>query len=219
MNPEDMQQQDSNAQPQDPTQDSNFDPNAAPEWHDPNADPNQQQIPDEQHPQFQPEPEPMMVLPDLILSYMDHALEIRRDGTLDKKVQSDIMAAFANSIATLVPLLQNDQQAQHQMDMQKMQAELQMKAQEMQMNMQMKQAELEMKKQEHEMKLQHTQQENEVNLAMTQAQNSIQLKQQEENHNSKLVQSQQNHETKLQQQKQATQLKNSSNHVNNNTKK
>src|SRR5437868_6308140 len=140
MNPDElasMQQQDPNAQPQDPTQDPNFDPNATPEWHDPNADPNQQQMPDEQHTKFQPEPEPMMVLPDLILSYMDHALEIRRDMTLDNKVKSDIMSAMANSIATLVPLLQNDQQAQHQMDMQKMQAELQMKAQEMQMNMQM----------------------------------------------------------------------------------
>src|SRR5437764_13441059 len=99
-----------------------------------------------------------MIVSDYILNYIKHALEIRRYGTLDKKVQSDIMSALANSVATLVPLLQNDQQAQHQMDLQKMQAELQMKAQEMQMNMQMKQAELQMKQEEHQMKLQHTQQ-------------------------------------------------------------
>jgi hypothetical protein len=227
MNPEDlmaMQQQDPSQQdpnaPQDLTQDPNFDPNSAPEWHDPNADPSQmQQIPDEQHPQYQPEPEPMMVLPDLILTYMNHAIEISRALDLDKKTQADIMSALANSVATLVPLLQNDQQAQHQMDMQKMQAELQIKVQEMQMNMQMKQAELEMKKQEHEMKLQHTQQQNEVNLAMTQAQNQITLKQQEENHNSKLVQNDQAHGQKMEQQKQAAQLKPTSKPTNKGAKK
>src|SRR5205085_11514646 len=114
-NTQDPSQQDPNQQ--DPTQDPNFDPNATPEWHDPNADPNQQPMPDEQHPQYQPEPEPMMVLPDLILTYMNHAIEISRALDLDKKTQADIMSALANSVATLVPLLQNDQQAQHQMDM------------------------------------------------------------------------------------------------------
>jgi hypothetical protein len=185
-------------------QEEPFDPESAPEWHDPNMDPSQvQEMPDEEHPSFQPEPEPMMVLPDLILSYMDYALEIRKDQTLDMKLRADIMSALANSVATLVPLLKDDSQ----MELMKMQAELQMKQQEMEMNMQMKQAELDMKKQEHEMKLQHTQQENEVKLAMTQASNQIQLKQQEENHNSKLVQNDQAHGQKMEQMKQASQLK------------
>ena len=211
MNPEEMIPGEEQQPQEEP-----FDPATAPEWHDPNMDPSQvQEMPDEQHPSFQPEPEPMMVLPDLILSYMDYALDIRKDETLDKKIQSDIMSALANSIATLVPLLKDDSQ----MEMMKMQAELQMKEKEMEMNMQMKQAELEMKQKEHEMKLQHTQQQNEVNLAMTQAQNQISLKQQEENHNSKLVQNDQAHGQKMEQQKQALQSKPTSKPTNKGAKK
>jgi hypothetical protein len=178
----------------------------------PQEDPNALQD-DQMHPEGQPMPgqqpnnelaaDPKDMLQEVINQYMGYAINIIQDTTLDKPVQSDILAKQAAAIASLVPLLKDDSQmemAKMQMEMESKQQELEMKKQEMEMNLQMKQAEMGMKAQEHQQKLQFNAQSN-----------AQQLQQQQENHQSNLVQSQQAHESKMAQAKQASQLKQSSN--------
>lgn len=149
-------------------------------------------------PQQQAQPldiDPMVILPEVIASYMNYVLGIIKDASLDKGVQSKILVEQAQSLSSLVPLLKDDSQMM-QMELMMKQQEMELKREEMQMNLQMKQEEMGMKQQEHSMKLQHSQ-----------AENQMKLRQQEETHAHKIVQSQQSHETKMEQQKQAAQSK------------
>jgi hypothetical protein len=168
---------------------------------------------DQMHPEGQPmpgqqpnnelAPDPMDMLQEVIQQYMGYVINIIQDTTLDKPVQSDILAKQASALSALVPLLKDDSQAEMvkmQMEMQAKQQELEMKKEEMQMNLQMKQAELQMKAQEHQQKLQFNEQSN-----------AQQLQQSQENHQNQLVQGQEAHKSKMEQQKQASQLKQSSN--------
>lgn len=150
------------------------------------------------------QPDTTLVLEDMVLQYVDYAVGVKNDLTLNHQVKSKIMLDMAQAVGYLVPLMKDDAQN----DLMMKQAELEMKGQEMQMDMEMKKAELELKREEHSMKLQHSQQEQQMKM-----------KHQEENHQHSLVQNQQSHESKMEQQKQAAQSKQSSNQSNDKGKK
>lgn len=148
---------------------------------------------------------PLDVLPEVILAYMDYVVEVRNDGELNADIKSRVLTQVAQAISSLVPLLPNDDEAMKaQQDMEMKQAEFQMKQQEMQFTLQFKQQEMQMKMEEMQMKVQLDQQINQQKL-----------QQEKEKHQLNLVQSQEAHQNSMEQQKQASQLNNTIKQSNN----
>jgi hypothetical protein len=159
--------------------------------------------------------DPREMLSEVANQYMDFAIEVKNNESLDIPLRAQIMVQMSQALNYMIPLLKDDGQA----DMMMKQQELELKQQEHEMNMQMKQAELEFKQQEMQLNLQMKQQEQQMKLQQSQQQNQIKLQQQQENHQHNIVQSHESHQHKMVQDKQAAQVKQSSKPVNDKGKK
>jgi len=134
--------------------------------------------------------DPMELLPELIVDYIDYAVKVKEDGTIGHPVKSKTLSEMATAISTLVSLLQNDGQAQ--------QAELMMKAQQHALQLQQQQ-------EKHQAEMQQSAEKHQLEMAKLQAH----LEGDAIRNTQGIIHAQQQHETKIQQQKQAAQLKQS----------
>jgi hypothetical protein len=162
--------------------------------------------------------DPLEVLPETIMEYMDYYKGITKDNTLNKTVQSKILLDGAQALSYLIPMLPSSQDAtaqadmqMKQMDMQIKQAEfqmkqeeqeaaLQMKREEFELQMQMKQAEMQHKQAEMQMDMQHKAQQQQQEIAVTEMKNKQDI-----------VHKEKDQQIKAQQAKQAAQSKPTSN--------
>lgn len=96
----------------------------------------------------------MNPLDQLIMEYIQYTSGIVQNPNLGDNVKPQMLLQMAQALNVLVPLTQNDQQA-----------ELEMKSQEHQMTLQAKQAELEFKAQEHGLKLRQAQETHQMKLS------------------------------------------------------
>jgi len=136
--------------------------------------------------------DPMEVLPEVILSYMDFAQEVRHDQQLDKQVKSKIMLEQSQAISGLLAHVLNAQQDIPEAQM----LELQMKAQAHAHDLQMKQ-------QQHEQQLSQQAEKHQLEMEKLAAH----LQGDEIRNAQTLVHTEQKHKQQLQQQKQAAQSK------------
>lgn len=174
-----------------------------------------------------PIPDPLEILPEVILAYMNVAKGIAEGSDLDKPVQTKLMLEMSQAIQFLVPMLpsshlmvnkakaigtSNPEEAQLK------QAELQMKAQAHAQDLQMKAQshQMDMAKSQHELQVK----QQEFQLKQAQAAADIQAKQQaqqqdlihkEDTHQQDIVHSEEQHKADIQYAKQAAQQKQSSN--------
>lgn len=192
--PEEMLQQQLSApgpeeQPQSQPQEEQFDPNSG-------------AMPDSMLPGGELG-DPMEFLPEVVNQYLDYAIKLKSDETLNIPVKTQAMLQMAQAINYLVPLVSNT-------DQQDKQQEFQLKIAEFEMKMKEQENALQLKQQEHQMNMAMKQQE----LQFKQAESQMKLRQNAEQHQQKLVQSEQAHQTKVKQQEQAAQSKQSNNHGN-----
>jgi hypothetical protein len=213
--PEQIQALMAQAQGQDPNQQPQIPPGQDPALAATGGHPMAQQI-DQMHPdqgafdQVQQsaniQPDPIDILPDVVMQIMNYTLGIINDKTLDKPIQSKIIAEQSNALVQLFGVLNPP----NQVDPQQQQMVMAMKQEQHQSEMQMKhekhQTDLQIAQEKHAMELQKAQ--HDMQLQAVQGQQKVQ--QQEDTHQQKLVQGEEAHKSKIQQQKQAAQQKQSS---------
>jgi hypothetical protein len=117
-------------------------------------------------------------LEQLIQEYIQYTSSIVQNPNLGDNVKPDMLSKMAQSLNLLVPLVNQGQDKQ---------VELEMKARENEMNLKMKQAELEFKAQEHGMKLRQAQENHESALVRGQQAHQMKLSQQNTNDSSKNI--------------------------------
>lgn len=121
--------------------------------------------------------DPLGVLEELTLQYMDFAMGVKNDPQLNVQVKAQAMLQMAQALNYLVPMLPSSKRIEKEPSP----AELEMKA-----------AEMEMRMREHEQKLQ-----------LKAAETALK----EQQHQQQLIHNEQEHRQRLRQQKQASQLK------------
>lgn len=170
-----------------------------------------------------PIPDPLQILPEVVLAYMNVAKGIAEGTDLDKPVQTKLMLEMSQAIQFLVPMLPSShlmvnkakaigtsnpeeaqlKQAELQMKMQAHQQDLQMKAQSHQMDMAKAQHDLQVKQQEAALK--QNQAAMEIQNKQVAAQQDMIHK--EDTHKQDIVHSQEQHKADMQYAKQAAQSK------------
>lgn len=165
-------------------------------------------------------PDPLEVLPDVIMSYLDYANGLAQRKDLDVGIQGKAMLEMAQALQFLTPLLPSSHlmankakaianqpdPAELQMKAQAHQQDLQMKAQSHQMDMAKAQHELQVKQQEFQLK----QQQAAMEMQNKQQSSQQEMIHKEDTHKQDIVHSEEQHKSQLQQQKQAAQQKQSS---------
>lgn len=162
-------------------------------------------------------PDPLEILPRIVLGYMNYANGLMQRTDLDVGIQGKALLEVAQAIQFLTPMLPSSHQVAAQADAMKNQpnpADLQMKQAELQMKAQAHQQDLEHKAQAHVMDMQMKQhelgmkqQESQIKLATQAATSQQQLQQKEQTHQQNIVHSEQQAKIQQQQAKQATQTK------------
>jgi hypothetical protein len=181
-----------------------------------------QMSPPQLDPNAVPSIDPMEMLNEVIMKYMNYATSLIDEKGLDKVMQSKVLAEQANAISTLVSALQsgNQQSAEQQ------QMEMALKAQQHEQDLQMKheahQTMIQQQQEKHAMEIQKMQNDMQVagvQMVGKQAEQQQKLQHTEEQHNQKLVHEKKAAESKIQMQKQAAQSKPTSKPSNNKGKK
>lgn len=172
-------------------------------------------------------PDPLEILPEVILAYLNVAKGLATGQDLDKPVQTKLMLEMSQAIQFLVPMLPSSHlmvnkakaiSTSNPEEMQLKQAELQMKAQSQQQDLQMKAQshQMDMAKAQHELQIK----QQEAVLKANQAAMDIQAKQtsaaqdmihKEESHKQDIVHTEEQHKADIQYAKQAAQSKQGSN--------
>lgn len=193
------------------------------------VDPNQPVSPENpaQDPTQTGAPDPMEVLPQVILSIMDFTMGIVNDKTIDAVPKAQILQQQGDAIATLMKIITDQQAAQADPQQSQMQmAELAMKQQVHEQNIQMSGAkhtqELQMAQEKHAMDMQKAGadlQQKAVQTVSSSQQDQQKINHTEEMHNQKLVHNEKTQELKAQQVKQAAQSKQTSKQGSNKGKK
>jgi hypothetical protein len=164
--------------------------------------------------------DPMDMVQEVISAYMNYALSIVQDNTLDKPIQSKILLEQAQAMSSLVSLIHSDpahpanQQGQ---DPAQVQAEMEMKAQQHEQDLKLKAAvhdqNMQVQTEKHQMELQKMQHDMQMAIAhhqLDQAKHHQDIQHKEKEHSQKLVHNEKANEAKIKQQKQAAQSKPSS---------
>lgn len=211
---------------QDPYIDAGNDPAANGQM---GVDPNQPVSPENpaQDPAQQGAPDPMDVLPQVILGVMDYTMNLLKDNTLDKAPKSQMIQQQGDAIATLMKIMTDAKAnqvdpAQQQQQMAELAMKQQAHEQDMQMQHEKHTTELQMAQEKHAMELQKAQADLQTKAVQAQAtvhQANQKLQQTEDTHKQKLVHSEKESQAKIQQQKQAAQSKPSSKQGSNKPKK
>jgi hypothetical protein len=187
-----------------------------------------QMSPPQMNPDAVPSIDPMEMLGEVIMKYMNFATSLIDDQTLDKPIQSKILLEQANAISTLVTALHSGAQASvtSSANLEQQQAEMALKAQQHDQEMQMKheahQTAIQQQQEKHAMDIQKMQNDMQVagvQMIGKQAEQQQKLQHTEEAHSQKLVHEKKAAESKIQQQKQASQVKQVNKGSNNRGKK
>lgn len=133
--------------------------------------------------------DPLQVLEEITLQYMDFVMGVKNDPQLNVQVKAQAMLQMAQALNYLVPMLPSSKRIEKEPSP----AELEMKA-----------AEMEMRMREHEQKLQ-----------LKAAETALK----EQQHQQKLIHAEQQHQQRLNQQRQASQLKQRQNNSKSNQSK
>jgi hypothetical protein len=223
MSPEMLQQlqaQMGGQQPQAPQDSSQqFDPNQPMTGGHPMA---AQMSPPQMNPDAVPSVDPMEMLGEVIMKYMNFATSLIDDKSLDKPIQSKILAEQANAISTLVSALQSNNQQSAEQQQMEMQLKAQQHDQEMQMKHEAHQTAIQQQQEKHAMDIQKMQNDMQVagvQMIGKQAEQQQKLQHTEEAHSQKLVHEKKAAESKVQMQKQAAQSKPTSKPSNKGAKK
>jgi hypothetical protein len=152
--------------------------------------------------------EPQAILSELVLQYMDFAMQIKDDQGLNMATKTQSLVQMAQALNYLVPMIKDgeEQQMKHmefQLKEEEQQANLQMKSQEHEMNLQFKREELQLKMQELQMKMEAQKQQQQIKNQQAQ----LQAANQQQKHNQQLVQNEEKHKIQKEQAKQASQSK------------
>lgn len=126
--------------------------------------------------------DPLQVLEEITLQYMDFAIGTKNNPQLNEQVKSQIMLQMAQALNYLVPMLPASKEMEKSpspADLVQKQAEMEMRAQEHAQKLQLKAAEMALKEQQHQQKLIHSEQEHQHRLR--QQKQASQLKQRQNN--------------------------------------
>lgn len=223
--PEDPNMQDPSQAPQDPTMPPQDGGQPMTGGHPDAAQFEQSQMPT-------PEIDPMDMLSEVINQYMQYALSIIGDHTLDKPIQSKILLEQSQAINSLVSLIHTDpahpanQDVSALANQDQQQAEMEMKAQQHEQDLKMKAAlhdqnmQIQTEKHQADMtKMQHDMQMAQIQMAHDHEQAKQKVEQQDELHSQKLVHNEKTQQIKEIQAKQAAQSKPTSKQGSNKGKK
>lgn len=122
--------------------------------------------------------DPLDVLEEITLQYMDFALGTKNNPQLNEQVKSQIMLQMAQALNYLIPMLPASKEidkAPSPVDLVQKQAEMEMRAQEHAQKLQLKATETALKEQQHQQKLIHNEQQHQQR--MQQQKQAAQLKQ------------------------------------------
>lgn len=119
--------------------------------------------------------DPLDVLEELTLQYMDFAMGVKNDPQLNVQVKAQAMLQMAQALNYLVPMLPSSKRIEKEPSPE----ELEMKAAEMEMRMREHAAETALKEQQHQQKLIHAEQLHQQRL--NQQRQASQLKQRQNN--------------------------------------
>lgn len=126
--------------------------------------------------------DPLGVLEELTLQYMDFAMGVKNDPQLNVQVKAQAMLQMAQALNYLVPMLPSSKEidkAPSPAELEMKAAEMEMRAQEHAQKLQLKAAETALKEQQHQQKLIHNEQEHRQRLR--QQRQASQLKQRKNN--------------------------------------
>lgn len=111
--------------------------------------------------------DPLGVLEELTLQYMDFAMGVKNDPQLNVQVKAQAMLQMAQALNYLVPMLPSSKRIEKEpspAELVQKQAEMEMRAQEHAQKLQLKAAEVVLKEQQHQQKLIHNEQEHRQRL-------------------------------------------------------
>ena len=126
--------------------------------------------------------DPLGVLEELTLQYMDFAMGVKNDPQLNVQVKAQAMLQMAQALNYLVPMLPSSKRIEKEpspADLVQKQAEMEMRAQEHAQKLQLKAAEVVLKEQQHQQQLIHNEQRHQQRLR--QQRQASQLKQRKNN--------------------------------------
>lgn len=126
--------------------------------------------------------DPLGVLEELTLQYMDFAIGVKNDPQLNVQVKAQAMLQMAQALNYLVPMLPSSKRIEKEpspAELEMKAAEMEMRAQEHAQKLQLKAAETALKEQQHQQQLIHAEQEHRQRLR--QQRQAAQLKQRKNN--------------------------------------
>lgn len=111
--------------------------------------------------------DPLDVLEELTLQYMDFAMGVKNDPQLNVQIKAQAMLHMAQALNYLIPMLPSSKEidkAPSPVDLVQKQAEMEMRVQEHAQKLQLKAAETALKERQHQQKLIHNEQEHRQRL-------------------------------------------------------
>lgn len=130
--------------------------------------------------------DPLGVLEEITLQYMDFAMGVKNDPQLNVQVKAQAMLQMAQALNYLVPMLPSSKRIEKEpspAELEMKAAEMEMRAQEHAQKLQLKAAETALKEQQHQQQLIHNEQRHQQR--MRQQRQASQLKQRRNNSKSK----------------------------------
>lgn len=129
--------------------------------------------------------DPLGVLEEITLQYMDFAMGVKNDPQLNVQVKAQAMLQMAQALNYLVPMLPSSKRIEKEpspADLVQKQAEMEMRMREHEQKLQLKAAETALKEQQHQQQLIHNEREHQQRLR--QQKQASQLKQRRNNRKS-----------------------------------